>query len=277
MYPSASDLTYFLAVIEMGSLSKAASKIGIAQPSLTLAIQRLEESVGCQLFVRTGRGVEPTHAGRRVALQTRELLRAWEDLREHANEPSREVKGIYTLGCHPSVALYSFPGVISRLIRVHPGLELRLVHELSRNIADQVILQEIDFGIVVNPVSHPDLVIKSLGTDQVGFHRVEKTCEDVLILDPALAQAQSLLKQLKKKGAEFRRVIHSSNLEVIRVLAEDGAGIAILPGRVAAHSKKLIPVRDWPVFEDRIAAIYRIENKGLRFVQEIVKALVQEF
>src|SRR5690606_39070435 len=111
-------------------------------------------------------------------------------------------------------------------------------------VTDDVIGFKADFGIVVNPVEHPDLVIKLLAKDEVELYRGQtktpmndpKSEQTVLISDPDLVQSQDLYKQIRKKGFHFARSVTSPNLEVITALVAAGAGIGILPGRVAGRS-----------------------------------------
>ena len=126
-----------------------------------------------------------------------------------------------------------------------------------------------DFGIVVNPVPHPELIIKHLYDDTVTLWvaagsselQNQKSGKATLILEPDLLQTQDILRQLAKKKMFFKRIMHSSNLEVITSLAASGAGIAILPGRVATRLKSfnLKPVEKSISFQDKIALVYRAD------------------
>src|ERR1700761_6167573 len=107
MLPSSSDLTYFLEIAQQANLTRAADRLGVSQPSLTLAMQRLEHCVGAGLFIRSRHGVKLTKAGERLLLEARSLLAHWEGLRQHAVDRMTEIKGRFTLGSHPSVARYS--------------------------------------------------------------------------------------------------------------------------------------------------------------------------
>lgn len=293
--PSPSDLQYFTEVAHTGNLSRAAERIGITQPSLTLSIQRLEHSIGTALLIRSKKGVTVTQAGKQLLVRSKELLQQWENLKSHALSSVNEVQGSYNIGCHPSVALYSTPHFIANLLDKNPKLEIKLTHDLSRKIAERVIAMEVDVGIVVNPVKHPDLIIRKLYTDEVTFwtSKHKKSTQDyksgnaVLICDADLLQTQSLIKHLKKTGIQYSRVLTSSSLEVITELVASGAGIGIIPARVAAameHTannpsqlKRLQRIPGANVFHDEICLIYRVENKNLQSIQTITKAITEVF
>lgn len=270
MMPSASELQYFVEVAGTLNVSRAAERLGISQPTLSLAIQRLEGGIGTPLLIRTKSGVKLTHAGQKLVAQARALLLDWERIRSDALRDEEEIRGRYTIGCHPSVALYSLPGFLPKLLEDNPNLEVKLSHDLSRKITEDVISFKVDFGIVVNPWEHPDLVIKPIAKDEVTLWAAKKpsalqdpsTGKAVLICDPELLQSQSILKQLSKRGLDFERTLTSSNLEVITGLVAAGAGVGILPSRVATRIKALglTPVwKDSPKFLDRICLIFRAD------------------
>lgn len=269
MIPSPAELHYFVEVAGTLNISRAAERLGISQPSLSLAVKRLEDTLGAELLVRSKSGVNLTRAGQKFVAQARLLLHEWERLRSEALREEAEPAGRFIIGCHPSVALYTLPHVLPDLLERYPQLEIKLVHGLSRQVTDDVIGFKIDFGIVVNPVEHPDLVIKTLAKDEVtvwtaGGSEALAAAEagrGVLICDPELLQTQSILKQLAKKGLAFPRVLTSSNLEVVTSLTAAGVGAGILPGRVAQRDAhlKLVPVKGGPKFQDRICLAYRAD------------------
>jgi DNA-binding transcriptional LysR family regulator len=279
MLPSSSDLTYFLEISQQANLTRAAERLGVSQPSLTLAMQRLETSVDTSLFIRSRQGVRLTKAGERLLVEARNLMSQWEQLRQQAVDSMNEIKGRFSLGCHPSVARYSLPLFLPDLLNRHHELEIALVHDLSRHITQKVLALEIDLGIVVNPNPHPDLVMKMLAEDVVTFWKGKSLKnEDVLICEPSLLQTQELRQRLQRAGLKFPRVIESASLEVIAGLVHCGAGVGILPTRVAeAEHPDLMRVKNAPVVNDKIFLIYRTENRQVRAIQALSEAIQTGF
>lgn len=279
MLPSSHDLTYFLEIAQSASITAAATRLGISQPSLTLAMQRLEQSVGTSLFVRSRQGVKLTKAGERVLMETRQLISRWEEVKQQAVGAMNEVRGRFSLGAHASVARYSLPLFLPELLSKHPELDLSLHHDLSRNITQKVLELALDIAIVINPVPHPDLVMRLLGKDQLSLWTSKKNRHhDVLICEPSLLQTQSILGKMKKAHMSFRKVIETSNLEVIAAMVEGGCGVGILPTRVAhAQGPTLAEVKGSPHFADEIYLIYRVENKPVRAIQAISQSIQEGF
>lgn len=275
MIPSPADLTYFVEVANTLNVSRAAERLAISQPSLSLAIKRLEKSVGAPLLSRSKRGVTLTQAGKQLLNHAKHLLQTWDGVKAQALASLSEIQGSYTIGAHPSVALNTLPEILPKLMAEHPKLNITLHHDLSRRVAEEVVSHKADIGIVVNPAQHPDLVIHNLCRDEVTLWTAGgRSNKDVLICDPDLVQSQSLLKNLKKSGIEFTRTITSGNLEVIAGLTAQGCGTGILPARVAERARrKLSRVPKAPVFYDEHCLIFRVENKNVRAIQEINNAI----
>src|SRR5688572_19143300 len=175
---------------------------------------------------------------------------------------------------------------MTEIMTSYPELEIGFMHDLSRKVTESVISFRTDFGIVVNPVRHPDLVIKPLMKDEVTYWtgpsrtilNDTKSEESVLICDEELHQTQSLLKNARKSKVQFKRILASSNLEVIASLVSSGAGLGILPGRVATRIasqglKKAGP--GMPVFNDEICLIYRADaqkSKASKVIIDTIRA-----
>ncbi len=268
--PSSSELHYFLEVAHTLNLSRAAERLGVSQPALSLAMQRLENSFGVPLLIRSKTGVQLTRGGQRLVTDARTLLHSWEKLRGDALLDHSKISGRFVLGCHASVALYALPSFLPTLLSENPSLEFKLVHDLSRRLTEDVVSFKVDFGIVVNPAPHPDLVIKRLCKDEVSFWVTDppSSAQDpysgqgTLICDPDLVQSQALLKQMNRKGLKFARTLSSSSLEVITELVGRQAGVGILPGRVALRvpGLKLKPLPgDLPKLIDHICLVYRAD------------------
>src|SRR4051812_47654255 len=94
--PNPADLQYFLEVAHTQNVSRAAERLGITQPSLSLSIQRLERSLGVPLLVRGKTGVKLTKAGDKLVLQARYLLLEWEKIHADALKDEDEIRGRYT-------------------------------------------------------------------------------------------------------------------------------------------------------------------------------------
>ena len=273
-YPSAHELRYFLETCETLNLSRAAERLGLTQSALTHSIRRLEGALGAKLLDRGRAGVRLTRAGARFQPRARALLEQWERILDQARDEESGPQGSYVLGCHVSVALYSLAKFIPRLLGEHPRLSLRLAHDLSRKIVEDVVSGRVDVALAINAAPHPDLVIKPIAADKVTFWRSPNGATQTLMWDPGLAQSQSLV-QAASKHQMFERTIATSSLEAIGELCAAGAGVGILPTRVAAKWTNLqIAWERAPSHVDALSVVCKTEfarDPGVRAIVDAIK------
>lgn len=272
------DIKYFLAVSETLNVTRASEVLGITQPTLSYSIKRLEKEVGGELLIRLKNGVQLTHLGNLFSEKAHHLMREWEDIQKISNELDQVVSGEYSIGLHPSVALYTLEHFLPKLTTKHPELTIKLVHGLSREITEQVVSWKTDFGIVVNPRPHPDLVIKELCRDQVSFFSkssLKSQAKQTLIYDGNLFQSKAVIKKLNSSSHEFSKYITSENLEVIAKLASLGIGVGLLPQRVAAQHKNLKVLPNAPVHIDKVCLIYRHEKQKNFSSKKIISSVLE--
>lgn len=272
------EISYFIESARTENLSRAAERLGITQPALTMALRRLEHTLGVELFHRSKKGVRLTKAGELFLREAKSLADQFERVTKVLGRSVDELRGSYKIGCHMSVALYSLPQTLPKLLADFPELTLEMYHDLSRKIAERVIRGELDIAIVVNPVRHPDLVIKPVAKDEYAFWTAKDSNElnrldsakCVAICEPDMLQGQTLLRKLRFK---FPRIVTAQSLEVVASLANSGAGIGILPGRVARQWKNLKQLPDLPTYQDEIALLYRAENRRVAAFRELAQRL----
>ena len=274
MLPSATDLEYFMEVCRTLNISRASERIGISQPTLTQSIRKLETAVGAQLLIRSRTGVRLTKSGQRISGQISALLELWGGLQKEAQQDEHELQGKFRVGAHPSVARYTLPQFFKELARRAPRVEIELVHDLSRHITDAIIGFRIDIGFVVNPVSHPDLVLRKLCDDVVTVFSAKNRFGNVLFGDPELIQTQWVLTRLKKAGLDFSHFVPAPNLEVVHRLVATGAGYGILPSLVAhCEPGVVLSVVDHklPAFKDQVYLAYRKEAMTSRAAKTLIE------
>jgi DNA-binding transcriptional LysR family regulator len=276
MLPSATDLEYFLEVARTLNISRASERIGISQPTLTQSIRKLEASVGAQLLIRSRTGVKLTRSGQRIASQISGLLDRWGDLKREIQQDENELQGKFKVGMHPSVARYTLPQFFKELHQRAPRIEVELVHDLSRHITDAVIGFRVDMGFVINPVAHPDLVLKKICDDTVTiFEAKHGRYSNFLFGDPELIQTQWILKKLNRSHLDYSIFVAASNLEVVHELVRSGAGYGILPSLVVkneAHGAPLSAIEGkLPIFKDQLFLAYRKEGMTSRAAKMLIE------
>lgn len=275
MLPTATEIEYFLEAYQTRHVTRASIRLGVSQPTLTQSLAKLEAKAGARLFHRTPQGLVPTTAGAAFFGKARAMKEQWESLRGGILALESETRGRFRVGCHPSVGAYAVPPLLKRL-NASPGIELDLIHDASRKITEGVLAYQIDLGFVVNPVRHPDLVLRKLGDDQVTFWRKAGASAPPkrVFTDASLQQFDSVLRRAPASALEGWHIVQTASLELIRTLVASGQGIGILPERVALADGARLERHDrrLPTFKDEIFAAYRKDVLANRAGRELVAA-----
>src|SRR3954465_12195669 len=141
-------LRYFLAVAETLHFSKAAQRLGIAQPPLSQQIKRLEELVGHRLFDRSTRGVKLTLAGQLLVERARSTIEKVHDDLAQVRRLGRGEEGTLTVGFSGSVMFTGLPVAIREYRRKYPKVELRLQEMVAAGQIAALLEGTIDLGFL---------------------------------------------------------------------------------------------------------------------------------
>lgn len=249
------DIRYFVKAAETLNITRASEQLGITQPTLSYSIKRLELELGAEVIIRLKNGIQLTKLGEEFLKRARKLMLDWEGIENLVDPEDQEVRGEYKIAIHPSVALFTLDKFLPEIIKNYPHLNFKFIHGLSREMTEKVISWDADFGIVVNPIPHPDLVIKELYRDTVTLFSIKGAAKKV-IMDPDLTQTQHILRQIKEKEI-FNDKISTGSLEIVLKLASLGLGYGLLPKTIASVNSSLVALKGAPCFEDRVCLIYR--------------------
>lgn len=147
-------LQAFVAVVDEGSLSAAVSKLHVTQPALSARLKLLEESLGCVLLERTGRGVRPTPLGKLVYQIAVDILKRMNHLHLTIKNHLELREGWIHLGGGATAVSGVFPDAIQRLRESHPDIQFTLHEQDSRAVIEAVRDGAVDVGVVTrNPAT----------------------------------------------------------------------------------------------------------------------------
>ena len=157
----------FCATLELGSFTAAADALRVSQPAVAEQIRKLEHALGTELFVRVGRGVIPTEAGRAFALHATRSLDALEEAVESVGELTALRAGTVAIGAFGEPSGWRFDTLVAAFLRSHPGVSLCLVGLNSSSIAARVRSGELEAGVVVLPIDDDRLDVRPIVRDEV--------------------------------------------------------------------------------------------------------------
>jgi LysR family transcriptional regulator, nitrogen assimilation regulatory protein len=232
------SLHYFVRIAELGSITRAAAHLHVAQPALTRHVQRLEEELGSPLFTRANRGVRLTEAGDKLlesALRIlRDVERAGDEIRAHKAHPSGKI----VLGVTPTMCPVVVPELFARMRRHYPMIELKVVHAGMVRLEEFLVDGRVDLALL-SEMSKSRLILSTRlaleemvlvtrpGARADGAVSPEELRRTPLILGDGLRAAMGAL--LAGLGIELLVDTELNDHETIRLMVQQGVGASVLP------------------------------------------------
>ncbi|CAM3479463.1 LysR family transcriptional regulator [Paracidovorax anthurii] len=161
------QIQYFLALFEDGSVTQAARRLGIVQPTLSMQIARLEEELGQQLFERKRQGMSPTAAGRHMYRLFSPIARDFTSARAELLQRSEAVTGRVSLGLLSSLAESVLPDALSRFSDAYPHVEVMIAVGYSTSLIDWVSNGQVDAAIINLPRARLSLAVEPLAEEDM--------------------------------------------------------------------------------------------------------------
>jgi DNA-binding transcriptional LysR family regulator len=164
---SLQQIRCFCAALELGSFTAAAHALRVSQPAVAEQIRKLEQALGADLFVRAGRGVVATEAGRAFSEHAARSLLAVEDAAESVGELTGLRGGTVAVGIFGGPAAWRVDELVTAFLGRHPDVSVRLVGRNSSAIAERVRRGELEAGVVLLPIDDDRLDVRPIVRDEV--------------------------------------------------------------------------------------------------------------
>jgi DNA-binding transcriptional LysR family regulator len=157
----------FLVVVETGSITDAAERLGVTQSALSRRIQQFEEQLDTKLLSRSRKGVELTDTGRLAAGEGQRLLTAFANLKEQIALHQGLEGGSVRIGGGATAVSFVLPAAIAAFQQAHPKVLFQLKEAGSSEIADDVLNGRLALGIVTLPLQSRELKVQNLTNDDI--------------------------------------------------------------------------------------------------------------
>lgn len=161
------QLTYFLAVVEGGSIVKASQAVHVSQPSISVQVKALEDDLGVRLFERSHDGLRVTPEGAELARHARGVMAALEAATESVRGLRSTPKGPVGVGIPGSMAGVLTRPLVDRVVTQFPSVQLRVVGGLSGHTRNWILDGRMDFGLVYDEEQEPGLRLEPLFTERL--------------------------------------------------------------------------------------------------------------
>jgi DNA-binding transcriptional LysR family regulator len=282
----------FCAALELGSFTAAARTLGISQPAVAEQIRKLEQILGTDLFVRAGRGVVATDAGRAFAEHAAASLRALEDAAESVGELTAVRGGTVAVGIFGEPSAWRVDELLTAFLRRHPDVSVRLVGRNSSVTVDAVRRGELEAAIVLLPIDDDGLDVRPLVRDEVLYvsasperTRHPATIEQLAATPLVFYDAESgdrdpIRRQLADRaqalGLRLRPRVEVELKDIALRLVAAGIGDTYLPSaytHAAYYSRKLSTTSFSPPLYDTFAIVSRPGRRLTPGVRELLSEL----
>lgn len=236
------QLEYFQMASRLNNLTRAAERLHVSQPNITVAIQKLETELGTSLFDRTQKQLALTPEGQLFLRRVDNALRELKDAVIEIDDYKQMQKGRIQLGIPPMIGSYLFPRIFYGFQKLHPKLELSIVEEGSLAIHDKLDLGELDIGIVILANAPSSLNVLPLARHQIlaclpPDHPLAKNTaidirdlrdEPLILLKEDSYHRRIILSEFDRHQFTPHIRLSSNQLNTIKSLVANGMGISFL-------------------------------------------------
>lgn len=262
------ELRYIIALAQEKHFGRAAEQCHVSQPTLSIAVKKLEQELGVVLFERTKVGIQPTSMGEQVVSKARKLLEQTAEIKDMVNSGKDPLLGPLAVGTLQTIGPYLLPQFIPLLQKLASGMPLYLEEGETAALANKLRSGELDAIITTLPFSQPDIVTQMLFDEPFvvllpGNHKLagksaiaptDLDPQDMLLLAPGHGFREQVLaafphlqpEEIPRPAETVRTSVQGSTLETLRHMVASGLGITILPvtaAEIPLYSPDLLVVR----------------------------------
>jgi LysR family hydrogen peroxide-inducible transcriptional activator len=270
------ELKYVVALAQERHFGRAAEKCFVTQPTLSLAIKKLEDELGVPLFERNKNDVIVTALGEKIIDQARRVLEEAGRITQLVKGGGDQLTGPLRLGVIPTIGPYLLPELIPLLKKNAPNMPLSIEENLTGNLAPMLRQGDIDCALIALPFMLPGVKTKALYEES--FHVVVPTAhrwakrkhikpaelgqENLLMLNSGHCFRDQVLEACPGQAPDaITDGRAGSSLETIRNMVASGLGISVLPCSALnkRYESKLLGIIDFdsPVPSRKVALAYR--------------------
>lgn len=282
------QLECFCAVARAGSFTRAAEDLGIAQPSLSEQIARLEQGFGAALFERLNRRIELTPLGEAILGKAQALLADAAALPEHFERAREGVRGPLRVGAIPTILPYFLTPLLGGFTVRYPDVDLQVREGTTAELVQQILDGKLDVAVLSLPVDAAGLVMRELfreplflavpdghplaSSPKVQLRRL--SCERLLILKDGHCLRDETLAFCDRARARFAGQFEADQFLTIFELIRAGFGVSIVPEMARGLSRGCCLVPLEPQASRRVGYV-RLERRYLSKALEAFTAYLK--
>lgn len=293
-------LQYVLMLAHYGNITKAAEALYIAQPTLSIFLNNLEQELGVRLFDRVGRKLVMTYAGEQYVETARQIMMMKYELDDKLNDIKNDHQGRIRLGLALKRVPYLMPRVISRFHQIHPDIRILLEEEHLSDVEAKLLTADLDLMLCNHTISNPRLEYETIYQDQIlaalpaGHPAAERAVDlegqeypwldlkyvkdEIFILQHTSQSIRQFAEDaLLYAGVLPQQTFKISSIEAGVQLAAEGYGVAFNMKSYVSQYHYAKPVRHFlvgdPELKIEFAAAYRKGTYIRGFLHEFIEVI----
>lgn len=285
------DLKYIVAVAHTKSFVKAAQQCFVSQPTLSMQVKKLEDSLGVKIFERNNKRVLITDVGELIIATAKHILQDVDLIEEISANAQNPLAGNFKLGAFPTLASYILPSLVPLIKNQLPHIRLILVEEKTDTLIQQLKNGDLDAALLAAPIKEDDLVAERLFDDtfkiavsaqhhlakQASINPSDLVGEPLLLLDEGHCLRDQALQFCQLNGAEEEQNVRATSLETLRQMVRANTGITFMPDIAIQNDDsniRYIPFRE-PQPQRTICLVWRKTTPKSLLINKL-KQLIQQ-
>ena len=237
------QLRGFYEIVREQSFTRAADKLFLTQPAISLQVKALESELDEILLERNRRQIRLTPAGEILFAHAREVFARLASARDEIAALKKVLRGRLAIGTSDTNCTYILPGLLAEFRARYPEVELDIRNRMSPEVGNLVLNDEVEFGLATLPVKHRDLVGEVLfarrdvlicppdhalaARRRIGLKQI--VVHPFLALERGSTSRQLLDEVCRREGLELQVEMNLGGIEIIKRYVEIGLGIALVP------------------------------------------------
>ncbi len=288
------ELRYMVTLAREKHFGQAAKACHVSQPTLSVAINKLESELGVALFERDRNQVRITDIGQQVVAQAQRVLDEVNQIRDIAKDQQSQLNTPLKIGAIYTVGPYLFPHLIPKLHKIAPEMPLFIKEDFTANLRTKLQQGELDAAFVALPFSAAGIVTQVVYDEPFvvvmrhdhplskknNIKANELKAEELLLLGEGHCFRQQVMDacpQCYSDQAALQKNVEGTSLETLRHMVASGMGITVLPSTATQIQfyKSILCTRPFngPIPQRRIALAWRVSFTRPKAIGALIRAL----
>lgn len=288
------ELRYIVTLAQEQHFGRAAERCFVSQPTLSIAVKKLEDELGTALFERSKHAVRVTPVGEKVVRQAQTVLEQAESIKDLAQEGKDQLASPLRVGAIYTIGPYLFPHLVPQLQQRAPKMPLYIEENFTENLRPKIRNGELDAIIIALPFDEPDILTRPLYDEQFMMllpksHPLTEQSEidsrtlheqDLLLLGEGHCFRDQVLEAcptITGTASDKHTVTEGSSLETIRMMVASGLGSSVIPQSAIGghHSSDMIVTKPFkaPAPSRTVALAWRASFPRPQAIDLLIDAL----